>query len=151
MHSSHILQISAGVALVIFLFSSASTWLINVDREQGKDAAVRGNLETIKTQTLIAVFSGDWQKEAAAGDCRSGMFTEPTIASALSAVAQANNNGRISCGASDGSFIVIAERPRLGFFKPESDYWCSDAVHDVCPVSTDAHDAGNTCPCNNAP
>lgn len=132
-----------GFLLVVGMVILSGSVVMNFERERNKDEVVRANLETIETQVRISSSAGD------AHDCRTGLFTEPTIAAALEAIGVANNHTTVTCAATAEFFTVVAARPTLGFFTPSSSFWCADSVQPVCSTNHQP-DVGSLCSCTSS-
>ena len=109
-------------ALVTFamigIFSAVILASLNTARQKGNDAAVKSNLDTIKTSAALYY---DQQSSSYSGLCT----TDPTTAQSLQEASSAGTNDADTtssvCNDSDTEWAASAPLP-------EGEYWCADST-----------------------
>ncbi len=144
------------VIAIIGILSAVVLASLNTARSKGNDAAIKSNLDTIRTQSVLYYDSnnnygpaGQAAISAAVGNATcalaASMFVDPNIAAAVKAAdAAAGGTGSptsvVKCGFNAGLASWIISAKLVG-----SNYWCVDSVGASKTESADVVGAAVAC------
>ena len=137
------------VIAIIGILSAVVLASLNTARNNGNDASVKANLDTVKTQSAIffpdngnsyGIFDDGSGGPAACptpGTADASVFGNTTIQNAIGvAVGYSPGGGVASCFASGATYAVAVTRPSASGALPPSTYWCVDSAGVSCGIDS---------------
>jgi prepilin-type N-terminal cleavage/methylation domain-containing protein len=124
-------------------------------RQQGADAGVKGNLDTIRTQAEVYAGSNGntYGTEQTTSNCNAGMFSDSTINGAIGAAASASGNAA-TCVSSGPSATTGENATSWAVSVPlktnSAQKWCVDSTGVATSTATGAQfvSGSNVAKCN---
>jgi len=136
------------VIAIIGILSSVVLAAVNYARTKGRDAAVKANIEAVFTQAAIYTDTNNgYGDTAGVSDCTVGLYSDPTVTSALSSISAVNGAAAPNCYAGVTTYAVAVTRPTDARYTPDSVYWCADSTGKKCGIDDLAALPGGTCGC----
>lgn len=134
------------VIAIIGILSAVVLAALNTARSKGNDAAIKSDLDAVRTQSAIYYNdNGNYgtnatdESSCAATD---NLFADPTVVTATGKVSENNNGGTLECNvaANGAAFAIDAALVSAG-----TNYWCVDST-GFAGTTTAALGADTVCP-----
>ncbi len=115
------------VIAIIGILSAVVLASLNTARSKGNDAAIQSGLSTVRVQAEIyygGTGNNSYASDGNAGiTCLVDVFTDTTIARAITAVDAANGAGTVVCGNSTTAYAITAQMSA-----DTTKFWCVDST-----------------------